>query len=993
MTSTEGPGRAPKSLLDLSLRELFPRADQHSFRLRAAVRRAVDAKLGLVGLGADIAPESGLHSGSRTAAGGGSAPATDIHDGDDGDAGTDGGAAGVGGRGVSGSSGSASAGARAFASGGGAAGAGGSGGSGEDGVPAARAAADGSELLLGPMNRVALEALQLAFERYQPRTEVDLVRSLPPGVRITAHDMRVLFEDTISLGDFDRALRGLGLPPLPSSALAATLGALDIARSGRVLYKRFVRFVSMPARPGDMLAAAAAAARRDFAPSGGPPPAAKQPAVLRAMLLSDRAAAEAAERSLRFGGADVGTGLTPDNSGAHHDHDHHHHDAAGGGMGTRGVEALGRGARVLPVEDEHDATAALLAAMDREGADDDDGKGRGAGGSSSSASVRSAPSAAAPGSTHGAGGGAARKGGPGGSGAAPVMPDPWSLLPANASTARQRPRFSVGWPVDVASPSSPFWAAVNGLEAALANEVLRRATVRSTAPQPGGEFATVSQYGRSALPETPGAVLLRRAFAFLDRSSSRSVSVADLHGVLADLGLVDPPLPAEGAPAALPPIGPGADALPVTIAVERPPLLMLFPGHSNGSGIGSGIAGVAGLTDSFDDEGAGIPLAPAVDSERAQLSAAAAATSPLKGRSRIAGLRSPPSSAARSSRAAAASSSSAATAASGDATGAALGFADADAAAPSTGADLPDVGVPASAADVAAAAAAAGFASGGAGAGVGMAGAPLSHPSTLEQQLGLGARKLVIALFRRMHGEGDIGIAVAGAHAAAASAEAADAAAGGASGGGMGATGRGSGSPSKKAAAARAAEESAAVRALGGRVGLATLDERDALVATPLTYSAFAKWVAPLNSRLRTILDRIQAAFRRHATLGGGRKDFAHAFRKISSSQRSDGALGPKELRELLGAVGRSLSLEDIDALISSMDVDGNGELDVLEVLAASLAGRPHELAALLRSAEEKDERDDPYAGGPAVAEKAEMKSSANGIGGKSITRVKYTLV
>jgi hypothetical protein len=70
---------------------------------------------------------------------------------------------------------------------------------------------------------------------------------------------------------------------------------------------------------------------------------------------------------------------------------------------------------------------------------------------------------------------------------------------------------------------------------------------------------------------------------------------------------------------------------------------------------------------------------------------------------------------------------------------------------------------------------------------------------------------------------------------------------------------------------------------VGNRVGLATLEEPDPLVATPITYNVFSKWAVPLNSRLRAIRDGIQAALRRHATLGGGRKGFAHAFRKLAS--------------------------------------------------------------------------------------------------------------
>jgi hypothetical protein len=180
---------------------------------------------------------------------------------------------------------------------------------------------------------------------------------------------------------------------------------------------------------------------------------------------------------------------------------------------------------------------------------------------------------------------------------------------------------------------------------------------------------------------------------------------------------------------------------------------------------------------------------------------------------------------------------------------------------------------------------------------------------------------------------------------------------------------------------------------VGSRVGLATLEETDPIVATPITYNVFSKWAMPLNSRLRAIRDGIQAALRRHATLGGGRKDFAHAFRKLASSQRADGVLGPKELRELLGAVGRTLSAPDLAALLDFFDADGSGQLDLLEVLSATLSGRPEDLASMIALAAAEDAPDDPYAGGPVGAGKAEIKASPSSATGNTVRRiVKYTL-
>jgi hypothetical protein len=160
------------------------------------------------------------------------------------------------------------------------------------------------------------------------------------------------------------------------------------------------------------------------------------------------------------------------------------------------------------------------------------------------------------------------------------------------------------------------------------------------------------------------------------------------------------------------------------------------------------------------------------------------------------------------------------------------------------------------------------------------AGSPEVAPGSVpvESTLSLAARRLCAAVFRRMHGEGDVGLAAAAT------------AAGGA--------GRASHAPPVAASAARAS--AAAV--------LASLSDEDPVVCKPLTYNSFARWAAPLNSKLRRVRDKLELMFRAAATLGGGAKDFARAFRLLAKRHGTTSSLSAADIRSLLGHQARTLS-------------------------------------------------------------------------------------
>jgi len=201
-----------------------------------------------------------------------------------------------------------------------------------------------------------------------------------------------------------------------------------------------------------------------------------------------------------------------------------------------------------------------------------------------------------------------------------------------------------------------------------------------------------------------------------------------------------------------------------------------------------------------------------------------------------------------------------------------------------------------------------------------------SAAAATEVSLAFAARRLCAAVFRRIHGEGDVGLAIG---VQPAKAGAARSAADGGGGGKRGHGERGSTPPPPPTATARA----------GAAAAAAQLSDADAVVRKAVTYNAFARWAAPLNSRLRLVRDKLELLFRSAATLGGGAKDFARAFRLLSARHGTGSSMTAADIRTLLGHLGRTMTTAELQVLVDFYDENGNGTVDLSEIFRASVYG------------------------------------------------------
>lgn len=122
----------------------------------------------------------------------------------------------------------------------------------------------------------------------------------------------------------------------------------------------------------------------------------------------------------------------------------------------------------------------------------------------------------------------------------------------------------------------------------------------------------------------------------------------------------------------------------------------------------------------------------------------------------------------------------------------------------------------------------------------------------------------------------------------------------------------------------------------------------------PITYNVFARWAAPLSTKLRRIREKVQADFLAQATIGGGAKDFARAFHRIDAN--GDGQMSIQEFRETLGPIGRTLESHEMQALCDYFDASGDGIIDFGEFLGM-MGGNGNAIAhALAAELDDDDE-------------------------------------
>jgi Ca2+-binding EF-hand superfamily protein len=153
----------------------------------------------------------------------------------------------------------------------------------------------------------------------------------------------------------------------------------------------------------------------------------------------------------------------------------------------------------------------------------------------------------------------------------------------------------------------------------------------------------------------------------------------------------------------------------------------------------------------------------------------------------------------------------------------------------------------------------------------------------LDASQAVFARKTVVAVFRRMHGERDVGNSTSG----------------------------------------RGIHEDQ----------LARLDEAIFSAAMdPLVYADWARWAAPLNTLLSNVCDKVKASFLSKATAGGGKKDFARAFARFDTNH--DGSLSIQEFKAALGGLVRTLRPDELQAVCDFFDADGDGRVSFREFVS-----------------------------------------------------------
>ncbi|RYY35238.1 hypothetical protein EON62_02650, partial [archaeon] len=329
------------------------------------------------------------------------------------------------------------------------------------------------------LDRVSIEALLSAFDRYD--------NSGPP--------------DVISPYDFSCGLASLGVDLSPS-VISGVLGVLGAIRTNGVAYKHFIRFVALPLSAYDLVRIATTAASASLPTSSGKN--SREPP--RARLASPA-------RALGSVTAAVGTISDARAKAATDQHDAVDTSSAPGGS------------RALPASTTPTSIVARSSGMDA--------AQRVARTSLSSPRPRSSSKV-----NDATASSLAREAG---ALLSYSVATPWDLAPDVPQVRRRRPKYSAALPLRLESPSSPFWSAVNALEADVMSEVRRRATVTGSSIEPTAHLTPSARYGLTSLQETSGAFILRRAFAFFDRSDATAISLQDFHMTLAELGLIDPP--------------------------------------------------------------------------------------------------------------------------------------------------------------------------------------------------------------------------------------------------------------------------------------------------------------------------------------------------------------------------------------------------------------------------------------------------------------------
>ena len=129
---------------------------------------------------------------------------------------------------------------------------------------------------------------------------------------------------------------------------------------------------------------------------------------------------------------------------------------------------------------------------------------------------------------------------------------------------------------------------------------------------------------------------------------------------------------------------------------------------------------------------------------------------------------------------------------------------------------------------------------------------------------------------------------------------------------------------------------SALQRALDSRDGsreAGTVEEDWALAARPaFDFGQFARWAMPLSPRLAEVRERLKRAIRRQAMRGGGLFDPKLVFARLDAD--GSGSIDAAELRSALGPdVLAQLSPTDLGTLIQSMDSNGDGQIELRELV------------------------------------------------------------